>query len=81
MSVEIVTELLGWLCILNIGLLLFSTILIVSMRETISDIHSKMFGLDKKDLGKAYFQYIAQYKIAIIVLNLSPYLALKIMTG
>ncbi len=81
MSVEIVTELLGWLCILNIGLLLFSTILIVSMRETISDIHSKMFGLDKRDLGKAYFQYIAQYKIAIIVLNLSPYLALKIMTG
>jgi hypothetical protein len=52
---------------------------VVAVRGTISKIHSSLFGLDEKDLGRAYFQYIAQYKIAIIVLNIAPYLALKIM--
>jgi hypothetical protein len=35
--------------------------------------------MDEKDLGRAYFQYLAQYKIAIIVLNIAPYLALRII--
>jgi hypothetical protein len=39
-----------------------------------------MFGLETADLSRAYFQYIAQYKIAIIVLSLTPYKALRIMS-
>jgi hypothetical protein len=50
------------------------------MRGFITKIHSSLFGLDEKDLGRAYFQYLAQYKIAIIVFNIAPYLALKIMS-
>ena len=46
---------------------------------TITRYHSALFGLDEKDLGRAYFQYLAQYKIAIIVLNIAPYLALRII--
>jgi hypothetical protein len=38
-----------------------------------------MFGLDDTDLSRAYFQYLAQYKILIFVFNLMPYLALRIM--
>lgn len=38
-----------------------------------------MFGLSQDDLSRAYFQYLAQYKIAIFVLNIAPYLALKAM--
>jgi hypothetical protein len=30
-------------------------------------------------LSRAYFQYIAQYKIAIIIFSLTPYVALKLM--
>ena len=79
MTTETLTELLGWACVINIALLLFTTIIVIAMRGTISRIHSSLFGLDEKDLGRAYFQYIAQYKIAIIVLNIAPYIALKIM--
>ncbi len=49
------------------------------MRSPISQIHAKMFGLNEVDLSRAYFQYLAQYKIAIFVLNLVPYIALKII--
>ncbi len=79
MTTETLTELLGWTCVINIALLLFTTIIVIAMRRTISRIHFSLFGLDEKDLGRAYFQYIAQYKIAIIVLNIAPYIALKIM--
>lgn len=79
MTTETLTELLGWASVINIALLILTTIMVVAVRGTISKIHSSLFGLDEKDLGRAYFQYIAQYKIAIIVLNIAPYLALKIM--
>jgi hypothetical protein len=79
MTMETLTELLGWASVLNIVVLMLSTIILVAMRGTIVKLHSQLFGLDEKDLGRAYFQYLAQYKIAIIVLNVVPYLALKIM--
>jgi hypothetical protein len=79
MTMETLTELLGWASVLNIVVLMLSTIILVAMRGTIAKLHSQLFGLDEKDLGRAYFQYLAQYKIAIIVLNVAPYLALKIM--
>ena len=80
MTIETLTELLGWASIINIAILLFSTVLLIAMRGAISKVHSKLFGLDEKDLGRAYFQYLAQYKIAIIVLNITPYIALRCMT-
>lgn len=79
MTTETLTELLGWASVINIVLLLITTITVVAIRGTISKIHSSLFGVDEKDLGRAYFQYIAQYKIAIIVLNIAPYIALKII--
>ncbi|HHA19786.1 MAG TPA: hypothetical protein ENK70_08785 [Methylophaga sp.] len=79
MTVESLTELLGWASIVNIAILLFSTLLLIAMRGAVTNLHSKLFGLDEKDLGRAYFQYLAQYKIAIITLNITPYIALKIM--
>lgn len=79
MTIESLTELLGWASVINIGILVFSTLAVITVRTSITEIHSKIFGLDEKDLGRAYFQYLAQYKIAIIVLNVAPYIALKIM--
>jgi hypothetical protein len=79
MTIETLTELLGWVSIINIAILLFSTLALIAMRGVITRIHSSLFGLDEKDLGRAYFQYLAHYKIAIIVLNITPYLALKIV--
>jgi hypothetical protein len=76
---EEITALLGWASAINIVVLLFSTPVLIAMRGGIAKIHSQLFGLDEKDLGRAYFQYLAQYKIAIIVLNIAPYISLKIM--
>ncbi len=79
MTIEALTEFVGWVSVINIAVLLISGIAVIVMRGPISKVHSKLFGLDQKDLGRAYFQYLGQYKIAIIVLSIAPYLALKIM--
>ena len=79
MTTEALTELLGWASAINIVILMFSTFMLIVIREFITKIHSKLFGLDEKDLGRAYFQYLGQYKIAVIVLNIVPYVALKFM--
>ena len=79
MILENITAILGWTAVVNIAILMVTSISLVSMRGFITGVHSRMFGLDEKDLGRAYFQYLAQYKIAIIVLNIAPYIALRIV--
>jgi hypothetical protein len=79
MSIEDATTLLGWCTVINFGLLIVSTIAIVGARKMMTRFHARMFDLDEPVLAAAYFQYLAQYKIATLVLNLVPYLALKLM--
>ncbi|MDF1756050.1 MAG: hypothetical protein P1U89_24895 [Verrucomicrobiales bacterium] len=76
---ETITTLLGWCLIINMGILITSTIAMIAMRGAIKNIHGKLFAISEADLSKAYFQYLANYKILVIVFNLVPYLALKIM--
>jgi len=78
-SLETLAAFLGWCTLINMGMLVFASLAMVSMRETMTKMHSSMFGLDDADLARAYFQYLAQYKILIFVFNLMPYLALRIM--
>ncbi|MFC1807105.1 DUF6868 family protein [Candidatus Omnitrophota bacterium] len=80
MAIETIRIFFGWCSVINIGLLILSSILIIAIRGTAARFHGKMFNLDEKFLSQAYFQYLGQYKIAIIVLNIVPYFALKIMS-
>jgi len=78
-TIETLTELLGWASVINVCILIVASISVMLMRNAMISLHGKMFGLDSVDLSRAYFQYIAQYKIAIFVFNLVPYIALKII--
>ncbi len=78
-SLEAVTAFFGWTTVINFVLLVVSTIMVITLRGLISSMHGRMFGLESVDLSRAYFQYIAQYKIAIIIFSLTPYVALKLM--
>ena len=79
-TIEIVKDFLGWCSIINISILMFSAIFIIIAEKMALNIHHKLFNVDNNYLRKAYFQYLAQYKIIIIVFNIVPYFALKIMS-
>ena len=74
-----VTELLGWASVINIGFLLFSTVILVSAKSTIMTMHSKIFGVSENELSIIYFKYLANYKVLTLVFIVSPYFSLKIM--
>ena len=78
-SIDTIREFLGWCSVINISILVLSTIMLTVMRGWIVSFHSRTGGVDEADLPKIYFEYLGNYKILIFVFNIAPYLALRIM--
>ena len=76
---QTLTVFLGWCTAINFTFLIVSTIMLALMKDFVSGVHSKMFGVDKSILPAAYIHYLSYYKIGIIIFNLVPYIALKLM--
>jgi len=79
-SIDSLAEFFGWCTLINVGLLMLTFLFITAARPLIVGLHSKLFGIAEAELPAAYLQYLAIYKIGIILLNLVPYIALKIMS-
>ena len=79
MTTESLTIFLGWTTVINILVFIFSALVLLTDREKISKLHARLFGVEQANISQLYFQYLAQYKIAIIVFNIAPYLALRIL--
>ncbi len=79
MSIETLTTLFGWCSVINITILLLTTFLLIGFKDLVSKVHGKMFGISQQSTSLIYFNYLGNYKIAIFIFSLVPYLALKIM--
>lgn len=80
MSIEQLMVFFAWCTLLNFAVLIFATVSLFVFRSFVTEIHSRLFGLNEAELAKIYLKYLAYYKIAIFVFNLVPYLALRIMS-
>ena len=78
-DISAMTTFFGWCSVLNIGLLLLSSLILLGLKGMVLDIHSSITGIPAAELNVLYFQYLSHYKVAIIVLGIVPYLALKMM--
>jgi len=78
-SIETLREFLGWCSVINIGVLLLSSTMVVLMRGWIIKLHARMTGMNEEELPVLYFQILGNYKMLIILLNIVPYIALRIM--
>lgn len=78
-SMELITKLLGWSCTINLGLLVLASIALTSMRGPMARMHASMFGMSEEEVARQYFQYLGNYKALILVFNLAPYIALRII--
>jgi len=81
MDITQLTAFLAWCTAINFVLLILATIALVSLSGVVTRVHGALFGLPGIILHEQYFQYLAQYKILIIMFNLVPYLALRIMAA
>ena len=78
-SIDTLTTFLGWCTVLNIGMLSFTVFLVTVLKEPMIKAHVKIFGINRENLQLTYFKYLGHFKIAIYMLNLMPYIALKII--
>jgi len=79
MSIERLRNFLGWCTVINFGLFFFVVAKLLLIGEWASEVHSGMFQIDAASIRQVYFLYLVYYQLAIIVLNLVPYAALRIM--
>ena len=78
MDVELLLSALGWCSLINISLLLFASLMLIIGKRFSLGLHGAMFDLDEGRLNQAYFQFLANYKLLILVFNVTPYFALQL---
>ena len=79
MDIESLRHFFGWCSVINYGVLLFWFLSWMLCRDAIYAIHSRWFPMARERYDQIHFQLLGGFKIAVLVLNLSPYLALRIM--
>ena len=79
MDIQTLTTFFMWCTILNVALLLLSSLLCFCLRDWTYQIHSKMFSISRETFNVMIYSFIALYKLLIMVLILIPYIALLII--
>ncbi|MBY8978195.1 hypothetical protein KHP62_20460 [Rhodobacteraceae bacterium NNCM2] len=79
MTIEQLTAWFAWICIVNFGLLALAASVVVFAQDWLASMHERMFGMERADLRRFYFGYLAFYKIMILTFALAPFLALLII--
>ena len=74
-------EFFKWCLIINAGFLVFWYIFYLAARDTMYRIHSRWFKLTEEKFASIHYRLMAQYKIAVIILNLVPLIALLLLRG
>ena len=69
----------GWMSVINIGLLIVTFLGLTALRGVLYPIHAEIFAVNVNDLPRIYLEFIAEYRSLIMVFNLVPYIALKII--
>ena len=79
MTLETWTALFGWMTAINLSLLIFSTLMLITFKPWVTRIHKVFFNLSPEKLEMSYFKFLAGLKLLVLVFNLTPYLALRII--
>ena len=78
-NVQAWTTFFGWLTIVNMAVYIFSALMLWLMRDFAYRLNARLFGISEEQVAKSSFNYIATYKLLIIVFCFAPWLALKLM--
>ena len=80
-SIDTVATFFGWCAVINIGIMLIYVVVmsVIEKDGSIIRLSMKIFGNTKEDTLATMFRVFRQYRILVVVLNVVPYIALKIM--
>ncbi len=76
-SIETLATFFGWCTVINIGLALALLVRGIVVRKL--KLAESVFGVSDDEVKTAYMNVFMQCRSAILMLNFTPYVALKIM--
>jgi hypothetical protein len=79
MPLERLSEMLGWMTVINMGILTGWFLVFISAHEWMYQLHKRWFQLSVAGFDTIHYTGMAYYKIGIFLLNLTPFLALQIV--
>jgi hypothetical protein len=79
MSIELMRSFLLWCTVINYGILLMWFAMFVWAHEWIQRIHGRWFRLTAEQFDCLHYAGMSVYKIGILLFNLAPYVALRIV--
>lgn len=79
MTIESVTEVVKWMTIINVGILVGSSVLVMIFKRVLYRAHSKMFRIPEENVAAITYGYLGAYRLLVIVFNIVPYIALSIV--
>jgi len=79
MGIEVLTRFFMWCTILNVGLLVFSFLMVVFAGDFMYRAHSKWFPMPRETFNVVLYSFIGAYKIVVYVFNIVPWVALAII--
>jgi len=80
MNIELLRTFFGWCTVIHMGLLVFSSILIMVAKDWAYSIHSKLFSISRESFNTMIYGFLGVYKLLLFVFCLVPYIALLIMS-
>ena len=79
MTVQLLREFLGWCTVFNLVLLIWWLVFIIFAHDWTYQMHRKWFDLSRESFDAIHYAGMAYFKLTVIVLNLVPYLVLRLM--
>lgn len=79
MDINMLCVFFMWCTIINYGLLILMSLILISAGEWIYRIHSKWFPMSKETFNVVIYSFLGVYKMGVIIFNLVPFVALLIM--
>lgn len=79
MSLETVREFLLWCAVIHYGVLLWWFLVFRFAHDWLYRLHGRWFQLPPERFDAIHYLAMAVYKIGVLLLNLVPYLALRLL--
>ena len=79
MSIELLRNILLWCAVINYGVLLVWFMFFILGRGFMHRLHSRWFQLSRQQFDIIHYAGLGIFKLGIILLNLVPYIALRIV--
>lgn len=81
MDITQVTAVFGWMLVINLGFYALAAVFIIFAGDFAAKLEARITGVAAEKWPEIFMNYLGQYKIAILVFNLAPYLALRVVSS